>query len=237
MNTPSHPEWTERLSEYLNGDLGRADALAMEAHLAECVACRTVLAELEEIVRAAEALGPVQPERDLWPGIAAALAPAPGQARGADVIAFPGGERARRRVGLFFTVPQMAAAAVALVAISAAATAWAGAGVAGRGDVPPMAAEGASTARVADVAQPPEELAREMQGLEAVFAEARDRLDPNTVRILEKNLGVIQRAIDESVRALAVDPANAFLRDHLERAYREKADFLREVNTIAGWEG
>ena len=48
---------------------------------------------------------------------------------------------------------------------------------------------------------------------------------------------MIQRAIDESVRALTVDPNNPFLRDHLDRAYREKADFLREVNAIVGWEG
>lgn len=76
-----------------------------------------------------------------------------------------------------------------------------------------------------------------MATLESILAEARARLDPQTVRILDKNLGVIQRAIDESVRALAVDPDNAFVRSHLERAWREKADFLREASRISAWEG
>ncbi len=69
------------------------------------------------------------------------------------------------------------------------------------------------------------------------MAAERGRLEPNTVRILEKNLGVIERAIDESRRALAVDPGNAFLREHLDRTYREKLDYLREAAGIADWTG
>ena len=65
-----------------------------------------------------------------------------------------------------------------------------------------------------------------------VLAEARTRLDPGTVRILEKNLQVIERAIDDSKRALAVDPENAFLKDHLAGAYREKASYLREATDL-----
>jgi hypothetical protein len=55
------------------------------------------------------------------------------------------------------------------------------------------------------------------------------------VRILEKNLAVIDRAIRESVAALAVDPGNEFLVDHLEGAYRRKVDYLREATALLSW--
>lgn len=236
MSTPSHEDWIARLSDYLDGDLDASDADRVKGHLAECAMCRAVLADLEEIVERAAALGDVQPERDLWPGIAGAIRATTGPGAQARVIPFPGDGEIRRRRGTFLTVPQMAAASVVLVAISAAATWWAGMGGVGHG-TPTVAADGAPVALVSDLARPPEALARELSGLERVFAQVSDSLDPGTVLILEKNLGVIQRAIDESVRALAVDPANTFLRDHLERAYREKASFLREVTTFAGWEG
>jgi hypothetical protein len=84
---------------------------------------------------------------------------------------------------------------------------------------------------------PAPDLAVELASLEAVLEQARSRLAPNTVRILEKNLGVIERAIQESRRALEVDPGNEYLRQHLDRAYRDKADFLREVAYITAWEG
>lgn len=236
MSTPNHETWIARLSDYLDGDLDASDAHEMEGHLAECATCRAVLADLEDIVERAAALGDIQPARDLWPDIVGTLRAARGRSAPAQVIPFPGDAEVRRRRGTFLTVPQMAAASVVLIALSAAATWWAGMGGVVQG-TPAVAADGAPVALVSDLARPPEALARELSGLEGVFAQVRDSLDAGTVLILEKNLGVIQRAIDESVRALAVDPANTFLRDHLERAYREKASFLREVTTFADWEG
>ena len=78
-----------------------------------------------------------------------------------------------------------------------------------------------------------EELAR----LEALLSEHRDELDPNTVRILEKNLAIIDRAIEESGEALAGDPGNEYLREHLDRAVRRKVDYLRDASLISGWSG
>lgn len=243
MNRQDHSIWLDRLSDHLDGGLPPDEAEAMEAHLAGCATCRETLADLRDLAARARALGPVEPGRDLWPGIAAALgAPLP-SAPGADVLEFPGPglrngpSRLKARPGVVFTRPQLAAAAVVLVSLSAAATWWAGIATAPRDVGAPGVEAGLPAALAADVSAPPADLAEELAGLEVVLAEARARLDPNTVRILEKNLGVIERAIDESVRALAVDPDNAFVRAHLERAWREKADFLREASLIAGWEG
>lgn len=230
MIAEDHERWLERLSDHVDGALTREESDALEAHLAGCGSCRQALADIRDIVGRARALGPVEPERDLWPGIADAIGPP-------RVIAFPATRSRPAPRGLFLTVPQLAAAAAILILFSAAATWWAGPGVGAR-EVASAAPGGGVPASVARLGvAPPPELARELAALEGVLDEASARLDPNTVRILEKNLGVIERAIEESVRALEVDPSNAFLRDHLERAYREKADFLREAALISGWEG
>jgi hypothetical protein len=207
----------------------------MEAHLAGCAECRQTLADLRDIVARAHGLGPSEPERDLWPDIAAAL----GRPQ---VIAFPGTRRSPAPRGLFLTAPQLAAAAAVLVLLSGVATWWAGPGLGARGPgrggaEPSVPAAGVPVTPAAQALGPGPDLARELASLEAALLQARSRLDPNTVRILEKNLGVIERAIAESRLALEVDPGNEYLRQHLDRAYRDKVNFLREVALITEWEG
>jgi anti-sigma factor RsiW len=235
MTTQNHDRWIERLSDHVDGGLSSEESRALEAHLAGCAECRQTLADLRDIVARARELGPVEPERDLWPGIEEAM----GRPR---VLAFPTTRRRPGPRGLFLTMPQMAAAAAVLVLVSGVATWWAGPGIGATGaraGAPDTATPPAGGAAVlaAEVAAPAPELAQELASLEAVLTQARSSLDPKTVRILEKNLGVIERAISESRHALEVDPGNEYLRQHLDRAYRDKADFLREVAIISEWEG
>jgi hypothetical protein len=243
MNRQDHARWLDRLSDHLEGNLPPEEAVELEAHLSECGPCRETLADLRRIVAEARALGPVPPARDLWPGIEGAIGAPVRRVQDPDVLAFPrtvthgAVERSAGARGWMLTAPQLAAAAFVLVSLSAAATWWVGAGVAIREAAPPVAEAGPAASLASDAGAPPPELTDELATLESILAEARARLDPQTVRILDKNLGVIQRAIDESVRALAVDPDNAFVRSHLERAWREKADFLREASRISAWEG
>jgi len=238
MTTHDHDGWPGKLSEHVDGGLTPEESRALEAHLSTCAECRQALADLRDIVARARALGPVEPSRDLWPGIEEAIGGSVRAAGEGDVLAFPGTRRRPAPRGLFLTVPQLAAAAAALVLLSTAATWWAGPGVGTRqAAVPTTPDRGAAASLAARAIEPPPGLAQELAALEGALAQARSRLAPNTVRVLEKNLSVIDRAIDESVRALEVDPSNPFLRDHLDRAYREKADFLREVAAITEWEG
>ncbi len=192
----------------------------------------------------AHALGDVPPERDLWPGIAEVIGAAGLRRARAGVIELPTAARARPKpTGLFLTVPQLAAASVVLALVSAAATWWAGPGLAtapdaGRNaDAAAMQVEALAVFPAGEMEGPSPALAAELRRLEATLGAVRGQLEPNTVRILEKNLGVIERAIDESRRALALDPNNGFLREHLERTYREKVDYLREAAGIADWTG
>jgi hypothetical protein len=68
--------------------------------------------------------------------------------------------------------------------------------------------------------------------LERTLAEGRDRLDPETIRVLEQNLDAIDKAIDQCRRALEADPANSFLNNHLVSARQRKLALLRRATAL-----
>src|SRR4030095_11690145 len=68
--------------------------------------------------------------------------------------------------------------------------------------------------------------------LERALESGRDKLDPETVRVLQDNLDAIDRAIDQCRRALAADPANAYLNSHLADARNRKLALLRRVSAL-----
>src|SRR5437867_12407733 len=105
MKDQTRDQWTDRLSEYLDGELGSPEQAALDAHLAACAACRATLDELRRVVARAQALDDRPPTEDLWPAIAEQIGVVRRAAR-----------RARRRFS--FTVPQLAAAWLALVLFS-----------------------------------------------------------------------------------------------------------------------
>src|SRR6266568_1811992 len=104
-------QWTDRLSEYLDGELTGPERTTLEAHVASCDACRTTLDELRRVVTNARALDDRPPTMDLWPAIATRI----GLASRSKVRPL-----ARR---FAFTVPQLAAASVVLALLSGGA-AW-----------------------------------------------------------------------------------------------------------------
>lgn len=67
----------------------------------------------------------------------------------------------------------------------------------------------------------------EIAGMRALVAERRDSLDPVTVRVLERNLRIIDQAIAESRAALAQDPKSGLLAEQLTRAMKRKLELLR----------
>ena len=101
--------WTDRLSEYLDDELTAAERAALESHLASCRECVTTLDELREVAARAAALMARPPAADLWPGIEPRL-----QSGANAVLPF----RARPSRRLSFTLPQLAAAGIALMVVS-----------------------------------------------------------------------------------------------------------------------
>lgn len=72
MNEPVtlHEEWTDRLSDYLDGELPPGERLALEEHLRGCPACRGVLEQLRAVKVRAAALGRDEPGPHVWRSIA-----------------------------------------------------------------------------------------------------------------------------------------------------------------------
>jgi len=169
----------------------------------------------------ARALDDRPPAADLWPAIAEHVGVVSLAARA---------ERARRRVT--FTVPQLAAASVALALLSGGG-AW-------------LLSRRETVATTAPVTTTPPALmnasayasdaryAAQVATLERALESGRGRLDTATVRVIEKNLGIIDRAIRDAQSALAGDPANAYLDLHLAQEMRRKLELLRQAATLAG---
>jgi len=209
-------QWTDRLSEYLDGDLAEPERAALEAHLATCGACAEALAGLRRVVVRARALQDRPPARDLWSGIATRIG---------------AGSKQERR--FTFSMPQLLAAGIALAVLSGGG-AWLlhpdPAGIAT--EATPLPPGMAPVATVAAPAAAARSYDTAVDDLERILAEGRGRLDTTTVRVLEQNLALIDRAIAQARRAVAADSANVYLNSHLAETMRRKIDLLRQAAAL-----
>lgn len=213
-----------RLSDYLDGELAPREAREVEAHLAGCSECSRVLEELRAVVAAAGELPELPPERDLWPGIEARLSPRAGSADRGEGRVVP--LRRQRRVTM--TVPQLIAAAIALVLFSASAV-WMSVGGTGPIGANPTLYEPDSPVTAVAFT----DFDRVIADLEEEYLSRRAELDPATIQVLERNLAIIDQAIREAREALATDPSSEFISAHLANAMRQKMGLLRQAATIA----
>jgi anti-sigma factor RsiW len=221
--------FTNRLSEYLDGELSPPERGAVEAHLTQCAECRSTLEDLRAVVSEAALLRDARPARDLWSGIAARIAP-DGRPR-ARVSPFRRAITSR----LSFTLPQLAAAGITLMVLSGGLV-WMARSGDPRADFQPINAQSAShpvTPKIAPVNLADPHYDEAIADLERTLEDGRTKLDPETVRVLEENLGAIDRAIDQCRRALATDPANVYLNTHLAAARQRKLALLRRATTLA----
>lgn len=251
--------WQHRLSEYLDGELAPAEREALEQHLSTCANCTAILGQLRLVIDRARSLEDRVPSRDLWPGVAARIgdraAASPSAAterrlssreHRAPVVHSIGRERpatahALERRRLSRSIPQLAAAVIGLLLVGGGAV-W----LAHR--APGSAAPTRSTAELRAPGTSLEPVPAATTGamevpagaydaavaeLERALAEGRSRLAPSTVRALEQNLRIIDQAIGDARRALASDPANAYVSNHLADTMRRKVELLRRANLLA----
>jgi hypothetical protein len=206
---------TERLSDYIDGSLSPSEREEVERHLAECEECANTLADLRGVVARVQALNDRPPAGDLWPGIAAFI--------GEGEVVRPI-KRSRRVV---FTVPQLLAAAIALMLLSAGGVAWFMGGHAAepsQGATPTVIPAANVTRKGYDAA---------VTELQQVLAENRGKLDSTTVRVLESKLALIDKAIGEAQQALAADPKNPYLHGHLAETQMQKVELLQRAALLA----
>jgi anti-sigma factor RsiW len=176
----------------------------VEEHLAVCARCRRELAELEALVEEARGLrAAVEPPRDLWPDIAARLAPRP----------------ARRPARALPWLPLAAAAVLLLVLVGALVL---------RGWSPGAAPPETETALGASPA-PGRALSRQVL---AALERQRGNLSPATVSSLEGSLAALDRSIGDLRAALASDPGNRRLHLWLAERYRQELELLQRLQLL-----
>jgi len=203
--TPSC-DWTrDRLDRYLTGRLDPAEADLLETHVAGCAQCAADLEAARAVTPLVEALPRArQPSRDLWGGIS---------------------DRIRRRGSnrwVALPVWSLAAASLLLVA-GTAATTWLGVRQ-GR----PVATNEPGGSFVTTENQ----YHRSIADLAGLYARTRDSLSPDTRALIERNLAVIEAAIEEARLALEREPSNPVLESLVLAAYRRKLDFLVQATGL-----
>ena len=233
----THDQVIDRLSEYLDdqeapGAEGNNDALdpeltveeraAIESHLAGCSECRTTLAELRAVARIARNLPDAPPAANLWPGITARLDPPP------SVVPFRGTLTKR----FSFTLPQLAAAALALMVLSGGMV-WVARSGDPRASLPPIVADNEPVDSIETVSFADAQYDQAVADLEKALEAGRTRLDPETVRIIEENLASIDLAIDQARKALRKDPANVDLNTYFAASRNRKLALLRRASALA----
>jgi anti-sigma factor RsiW len=226
--------WTDRLSEYLDGELSAAERLELEVHLAECEECTATVEQLSGVVGRARSLADRPPVSDLWSGIAERI----GATSAGAVADLDEHRRSKARLSerrLTFSLPQLAAASIALMVLSSG-TAWlvSGSRSAAVEETAQVEIPGSALVGMPAASYTLSEYDVAISQLERALESNRAQLDTATVRVIEENLMVIDLAIAQAQRALAQDPASGYLREHLAVTMRQKLEFLRQATQMAG---
>lgn len=213
----------ERLNDYVDDLLTRADRADLDQHMAQCDGCRQAVTALSVLKDAAAVLPrSLAPRRDLWPEIRRGLSGA-----GAGPWWRLAGRRPASswgwRVGL-------AAAAVMLVAASVSITLLLvrpqpGSTV----EHGTAASDHPGPVLLASYRAAENEYLRATDDLMAVLDSRRHELAPETVELLEENLRVIDEAISQMWSALENDPAHSGNRHLFNNLYQKKVTLLRQA--------
>jgi hypothetical protein len=232
-----------RLSEYVDGTLTDAERARTDAWLAEHPEGRRAVADLVEVKRRAAGMAQRPVPDGVWAGVRAGIrAPRPQERQ---VL--------RRRVSV--SMVQLAAAAGVLLAVGIIGTWWT---VRDRAGAPPPVVtqppvamvhptgDTATVARsipdrvlptapvrqarmIANTSRADQSYDRAIQDLQRVVAEDRARLDPATVKVVEKSLARIDAALARAERALRQDPRNTYLDDHVTEMRQRKFELLQRT--------
>jgi hypothetical protein len=223
----------ERISELVDGDLGRDARAELDAHLATCASCAALAEDLEVVRRASRSLPTLDPPERVWSAIARQL-PAQTIDRSAG--------RSREFVKMTLAIAAVLLAAVAITLLvrrgRSAESQVAENAPAIQAPAQPAPQPGAQSADSADLKSLQSELQQAeshyenaIQKLETL-AKDRRTLNPQDAAILQKNLLLIDSAIGESRAALKAQPANEMAQESLFEAFRSKIVLLQDTISL-----
>ncbi len=211
-------EFKLRIDDLLDGRLSAAEAREAEVHLERCPDCAAELAETVGLAaRIAELPRTLEPERDLWPGIAARLAE--------DRVAR--GRFGRRELAVAASILLAAAAVIGAYligrqqALTASAPAPAAAPAAGAIEAEALLASFDALGVL--------DYAATRRALLEVLEQRREQLAPETFALVMANLELIEESMARIATALGADPGNELLQRQLVTAYRRQVDLLERA--------
>jgi anti-sigma factor RsiW len=188
------------LDDYVDGTLPSDAIRRVEQHLSGCEACRREVLAIRALLADARAMPrAIQPDLDLWPGIAGRLSPA------------AAGGSPPFRPNHYRPLALLAAALFLLMAGASLATVYQ------RGRAP------------ADFALQQERYAAATADLARKLADDPAHLSPSTRAVVERNLAIVDQAIHEAEEALTTDPGNAELEQMVLARYAQRLDLLKRA--------
>jgi len=214
------------IDDLADGHIGQPERAALDAHLARCASCRALSSDVAELRRAAGSLPIHAPRPEVWSRIQQTLA-------------------AEKPVALapVWTTTRVALAMAAVVVLAVTASVFVLRGP--WGTQPAGTATGANAgASAGAVHQSPEDVVKDVSehlriaeanyelaiaGLEKVVKSEQAALDPAVAATLQKNLGIIDKAIGESRDAIKTQPTSQLAQTSLFEALRQKVALLEDT--------
>jgi len=212
----------ERIQELVDGTLGAIRRSELEQHLAQCEDCRALKADLERIRDAAASLPQMRPPDGAWLQIAARLRQ---EGRIQETAEPPSRDRWSYGWLAIAAALLLAASASLLVLFRSAGPAPAPASAAASAPAGDQSVEAAQNA--VDAAQ--QQFEKAIADLEKVARANTNALDPTTSAVIDKNLGIIDRAIAENRAAVKAEPGSVAARETLFEALRQKVSLLQDT--------
>ncbi len=200
------PEWEERLSALMDGDLSVEERRLVETHLEQCPGCRAGLAELKAMCTSLRGLGPLDPPPELFESVATAVG------------------RRRRRIAVGATAGLAAAGLVALV-VSLSFS---------RPPLPSVAPRVVAPETLRERAQA--ELGKAVTHYQAAIGMLRKLTDGDKPlwpaerrRAYEADITMLDRSLEETRQLVRQAPTDPVLQEMLFASYRTQIDYLRDV--------
>jgi len=201
-----HPDETA-IHDYVDQALSPEERREVQRHLETCAPCRTLADDLRDLTRAARSLGPIEPPARVWSRLRSAV------------------ERPAPRARWVLSGGLAAAAVLALAAVI---------GVMFRATPPATTARTANAGEAAqsveaELSQAEQHYEKAIKGLEQIANDQKSALDPRTADTLQKNLAVIDQAINESREAVRAQPNSEPAEQSLIESFRTKIRVLQDT--------
>ena len=221
------------LNDYVDGELSDEVRPFVEEHLRTCLSCNRALSELQGLLEQAHRLAAeVDPEKDLWQGIASRIVTPP--------LAAAGHEHQRRQsLQELFRWRSLAAAALLLLAIAVPLTLWQLNRSAGQNPSVAQSTEPGASASRTTAGTTTAMLARSEDGVllpRTDLLESLERqrgiLSLETLTTIEENAELIDQAIAQVRTAMEESPGDRQLELLLATRYKQEVALLKRVNQV-----